>query len=200
MTRTASRTSVFVLSLAFAWALPAFAGPPAKTPPAEEKKPEAPPAPAPNLNPAQRFLLKGFTDTPGLVETVGQAQAESQRQAFHVYNEARDTAETTARKTATSDREVIDAIRKDPAVVAALGVARAAVSKENVPAAAREQVASALIAVDQPEQAAQLSMQTLAREPDNRDALNNLSQARYSLGHYREAIENATRLAQKAAA
>jgi hypothetical protein len=103
------------------------------------------------------MMLKGFTETPGMVEAVGQEKADEHQRANFSYNAARDNAELEARKTARSEREVIEAVRKNPDVAAKLAVAQAIVSDERVPSAAREQVATALIATDNFEAAAQLS-------------------------------------------
>ncbi|MBI5200955.1 MAG: protein kinase [Elusimicrobia bacterium] len=188
MTRTALGTLVFSVLLAIAGRSSHAEPTPAPSPTPSAFPEPLEPAPRgeakPELSHAVLFTsLKPPKDSP-------RALADS----FEGYNVSRSNAETRARRApGATEAQVADAIRHDPAVQSALASAQQVVSNPSVKPLAREQIAAALNAVDKPEDAAKLSALTLSQEPDNRDALNNMAQARYSLGQYREAIEHATR-------
>ena len=191
MTRTALGSFVFLALLAFA-GRPAHADPPAPAPtPSAFPTPRPPDPPPSDAKPelARAILFKSLMPPKDAPQTLADS--------FEGYNQSRSNAESRARRAGATDAGVATAIKTDPAVQSALAVAQKEVSNPQVRPLAREQIAAALNAVDLPEQAVKLSAQSLAQEPDNRDALNNMAQARYSLGQYREAIESATRVMRK---
>ncbi|MCX5787050.1 MAG: tetratricopeptide repeat protein, partial [Elusimicrobia bacterium] len=183
MTRTSRATAVFALF--FCLAAPVRAG--------NGSTPSPKPAAGdPKLDTTFKLLVYPGDDP----KTTGMSDARQQKvkKAFQAYNDALTDAQAQAQQTAKTASARQDAVRKDSRLADALTQVGDVLNDPGVSSNVREQGAAAFNAGGRPKDAAALSEQTLKAEPDNRDALNNLSQARFSLGQYQDAIANATRL------
>ncbi|MBI4348399.1 MAG: protein kinase [Elusimicrobia bacterium] len=190
MTRKALGTLVFAALLAHAGGA-VFAQPAPQAAPSDFPTPQPSRAPNEEAPPplGQGTLLQ---DMP-----VSQDAPQMMKLKVNQFNKTRRQAESRARETLQTDQQVVAAVRSDPAVLADLAAAGEAARAREVRPLDREKVSAAMIAAAMPDKAAELSAQSLAQDPNNRDALNNMAQARYSLGQYREAIEHATRVMQR---
>ena len=183
MTRTSHATAVFALF--FCLAAPVWAGD-GSTPPSK------PAVGDPKLDTTFKLLVYPGDDP----KTTGMSDVQQQKvkKAFQAYNDALTDAQAKAQQTVNTASARQDTVRKDPRLAEALAKVGGVLNDPAVSPRVREQGSAAFNAGGRPKDAAALSEQTLKAEPDNRDALNNLSQARYSLGQYQDAIANATRL------